>query len=429
MQRYESYKPSGVEWLGDIPDHWKTRQLRWLADFVERGTAPSYADNGILVINQACLSTYELNLSKAKYHFSKEDFRKSRGLLKKGDILIASTGRGVLGKCCFVNSEVEGFVDSHVTIVRDSKGRLPAKFVFYLLSTQYEMINACLSEGSTNQTELQRDSFRKIQIPLPPRAEQDRIVTFLDQKTTEIDVAIAKKKRLIELLQEQKNILINQAVTRGLNPNVTMRDSGVEWIGEIPKHWQQLRNKALFHQRNEPGKNDLPILSVSLHSGISDKEQDETENIRAKVRIQDKTMYKRVYPGDVAYNMMRAWQGAIGVVRVDGLVSPAYVVAEPRESINGSYFEYLYRTQGFIREMDRYSKGITDFRKRLYWNEFKQLTSLLPPIDEQVQIAAYADRVLAKTASLIEKTLVQIENLHVFRNSLVAAVVTGGTKI
>lgn len=429
MQRYENYKPSGVEWLGELPSHWQTKQLRWIADFVERGTAPTYADDGITVINQACLSNYELNLSKAKYHQSKDDFRNFRGYLKIGDVLIASTGRGVLGKCCIVESDLEGFVDSHVSIVRDSKNRLPAKFLFYLLSTQYEMINACLAEGSTNQTELQRDSFRKLPIPLPPRAEQDRIVNFLDQKAAEIDAAIAKKKRLIELLQEQKSILINQAVTRGLNPNVAMRDSMVEWIGDIPAHWQLLANRVLFRERIESGRHNLPILSVSLHTGVSDTEQDETENIRAKIRIEDKTSYKRVYPGDVTYNMMRAWQGAIGVVRVDGLVSPAYVVAAPNAEINGAYFEYLYRTRGFIQEMDRFSKGITDFRKRLYWAEFKELISLLPPIDEQIEIAAYADQVLVETTKLIEKITSQIENLQIFRNSLIASVVTGRTKV
>lgn len=429
MPQYESYKPSGVDWLGGIPSHWEAKQLRWMADHVERGTAPTYSDSGVLVVNQSCLSAYKLNLGKAKHHQSKEDFRRFRGYLKTGDVLIASTGRGVLGKCCYVDSEVEGFVDSHVSIVRDSQNRLPAKFLFYLLSTQYEMINACLAEGSTNQTELQRDSFRKLPIPLPSPEEQCRIIEFLDAKTADIDTAIAKKERLLELLQEQEDILISQAVTRGLNPDVAMRDSGVAWIGQVPVHWKQLANRALFRERMEPGQADLPILSVSIHTAVSDDEQDGTENMRAKIRIEDKTSYKRVRPGDVTYNMMRAWQGAIGVVRVDGLVSPAYVVAAPLATINGAYFEYLYRTHGFIREMDRYSKGITDFRKRLYWDEFKQLVSLLPPLDEQIQIAAYAEQVINQTSALTEKIRGQIDALNEFRASLIENLVTGKIKV
>lgn len=197
----------------------------------------------------------------------------------------------------------------------------------------------------------------------------------------------------------------------------------------MPAHWGDLPNKALFRERNEPGRKDLPILSVSLHSGVSDAEQDGEENIRAKIRIEDKTSYKKVQPGDVVYNMMRAWQGAIGVVRVNGMVSPAYVVAAPTSALNGAYFEYLYRTQGFICQMDRFSKGITDFRKRLYWNEFKQLVSLLPPLDEQIQIARYADKVVTDTAKLIENITVQIQTLQVFRSTLIANIVTGQGRV
>jgi type I restriction enzyme, S subunit len=429
MQRYERYKPSGADWFGSVPSHWSVKQLRWMADHVERGTAPNYSDTGVMVLNQSCLSTYKLNFDKVKYHQSKDDFRKFRGYLKKGDVLIASTGRGVLGKCCYVDSEIDGFVDSHVSIVRDSKDRLPAKFLFYLLSTQYEMINACLAEGSTNQTELQRDRFRQLMIPVPPPAELERIVTVLNQKAVEIDVAISKKECLIELLEEQETILISRAVTKGLNPNVPMRESSVSWIGQVPAHWKQLANRALFRERMEEGHADLPILSVSIHTAVSDAEQDGEENIRAKIRIEDKTSYKRVRPGDVTYNMMRAWQGAIGVVRVDGLVSPAYVVAAPLANINGAYFEYLYRTQGFICEMDRYSKGITDFRKRLYWDEFKQLVSLLPPLDEQIQIAAYAEQIVKETSALKEKIREQIEKLNEFRASLIENLVTGKIKV
>ncbi|MGC0110557.1 hypothetical protein ACPPTQ_09680, partial [Ralstonia pseudosolanacearum] len=227
----------------------------------------------------------------------------------------------------------------------------------------------------------------------------------------------------------QKRVLINRAVTQGLDHRVDVKKSGITWLGEVPAHWKLLPNKALFRERNEFGKPDLPILSVSLHSGVSDQEQDETENIRAKIRIEDKTAYKRVFPGDVAYNMMRAWQGAIGVVRVDGQVSPAYVVAAPRAEIHGAYFEHLYRTEGFIREMDRFSKGITDFRKRLYWDEFKQLMTLLPPISEQIEIAEFVERIGHKTAQASASGLSEIEKLRELRRVLVAQTVTGQVRV
>jgi len=248
-------------------------------------------------------------------------------------------------------------------------------------------------------------------------------------KNSEIDDAIAKKQRLIDLLKEQKAILINQAVTKGLNPDIPLRDSGVDWIGEIPEHWTIKKNRELFTERKESGSESLPILTVSLHTGVSDNEQDETENIRSKIRIEDKTCYRRVYPGDIAFNMMRAWQGAIGVVKTDGQVSPAYIIASPCSLIDGEYFEYQYRTSVFIGQMDRSSKGITDFRKRLYWAEFKQLSTIVPPLDEQKKIVETIREISKATDNVVESVVREIEQLKELRSVLIAEVVTGKIKI
>jgi type I restriction enzyme S subunit len=427
MQRYESYKPSGVEWLGDIPCHWEIKQLRWLADFVERGTAPTYADNGMLVINQACLSTYELNLSKAKYHQSKEDVRNFRGFLKKGDILIASTGRGVLGKCCFVNSEIEGFVDSHVSIVRDSKDRLPAKFVFYLLSTQYEMINACLSQGSTNQTELQRDSFRKLPIPLPPRAEQDSIVMFLDQKTAEIDTAIAKKKRLIELLQEQKSILINQAVTRGLNPDVAMRDSGVDWIGEIPAHWFVIPNSYVFREQNMRSiKGEETHLSMSQRYGLVPAKNLETKTLQSE----SYDGAKLCKAGDLVQNRLKAHLAVFSVASCDGLVSPDYSVFRLQDRKNHPlFFERLYKTPIYLSEFNRRVRGIVVGFLRLYSDDFNAIPALVPPHIEQEYIVRYIIKLNSEFGIMQEKVETEISKLVDLKVIIVADAITGKIRV
>jgi len=177
-----------------------------------------------------------------------------------------------------------------------------------------------------------------------------------------------------------RQILIHRAVTRGLNPDVKLKYSGVEWIGEIPEHWEAVSNFALFKERNEPGNESLTILSVSIHTAVSSEELSEEENIRGKKnRIEDKSNYKLVKINDIVYNMIASMaKGGIGAVHVNGMVSPAYVVAEPNGKIHAYLFEYQYRTTGFIQQMERHSKGITDFRKRLYWNEFKQLKTILP---------------------------------------------------
>ena len=190
------------------------------------------------------------------------------------------------------------------------------------------------------------------------------------------------------------------------------KPSSLDWLADVPSHWQVVANRALFRERQEAGEDGLPVLSVSLHTGVSDDEQNEEENARTRTRMADRTSYKRVRPGDVAYNMMRAWQGAIGAVRTDGLVSPAYVVAAPTDALNPAYFEYLYRTDWLIGEMNRASKGITDFRKRLYWQEFKQLSTVVPPREEQDRIVAFLDQKTAEVDAAIAKKERLIGLLH-----------------
>ncbi|HCF1264197.1 TPA: hypothetical protein NIA86_006592, partial [Pseudomonas aeruginosa] len=255
------------------------------------------------------------------------------------------------------------------------------------------------------------------------------IAAFIDQKSVQIDQAIQVKERQIELLKERRQILIQQAVTSGLNPDVPMRDSGIEWIGEIPAHWRLMANRALFRERVEPGQEELPLLSVSIHSGVSEEEIAEEDNVRGRVKIEDKTKYNRVRPGDIAFNMMRAWQGAIGAVRVEGMVSPAYTIAVPRPCLDPRYFEHQYRTPGFIQQMDRYSKGITDFRKRLYWDGFKQLITLVPPLEEQQAIVEFIERSMLKQNAAVTLLEQQISKLKEYKATLINSAVTGKIKV
>lgn len=164
------------------------------------------------------------------------------------------------------------------------------------------------------------------------------------------------------------------------------RDSGLPWAPKIPVGWQVLRNGRLFSHRVEAGFPDLPILEVSLRTGVRVRDM---ENLKRKQVISQKEKYKRAAKGDIAYNMMRMWQGAVGPAPVDGLVSPAYVVVKPYPEANSAYFSYLFRTSAYMREVNKFSRGIVADRNRLYWESFKQMPSLVPPRAEQDQIVAY----------------------------------------
>lgn len=411
QEKYTNYKHSGVEWLYCIPSHWRVVRFKFLSsittgsknteDKVDTGIYPFYVRS----------QTPELINS---YSFDGEA------------ILTAGDGAGV-GK---VYHYVNGRFDFHQRVYKFSDFKNTAgKFLFRYLQSNFFKV-ATLGEAKSTVDSLRLPLIQDFLVCFPEnKAEQASIIEFVDLKSKQIEQTILFKERQIELLKERKQILIQQAVTRGLDSHAAMRDTGLEWIGDIPAHWGMMANRALFRERVEPGREDLPLLSVSIHSGVSEEEISEEENIRGRVKIEDKSKYICARPGDIAFNMMRAWQGAIGAVRVDGMVSPAYTIAVPRPSLDARYFEYQYRTPGFIQQMNRYSKGITDFRKRLYWDGFKQLITLVPPIEEQHAIVEFIEQAMLKqnaTVTLLEQ---QITKLIEYKATLINSAVTGKIKV
>lgn len=171
-----------------------------------------------------------------------------------------------------------------------------------------------------------------------------------------------------------------------LKPYPDSRDSGLAWLGDIPAHWEIKRNGSLFQQRNAIGEPDWPILEVSLRTGVRIREFGSSKR---KQVMSDKAKYKCATKGDYVYNMMRMWQGAAGIAPVDGLVSPAYVVAKPLPHTNPAYFASLFRTDDYLAEIDAFSRGIVKDRNRLYWDQFKQIPTPCPPPEEQAAIARF----------------------------------------
>jgi type I restriction enzyme S subunit len=262
-------------------------------------------------------------------------------------------------------------------------------------------------------------------VALPSIEEQNSIVSFLDRETAKIDALIAEQQRLMELLQEKRQAVISHAVIKGLNPDAPMKPSGVEWLGDVPAHWEVTRFGQLFREVVEPGTDDLPILSVSIHHGVSDDELPEAELDRKVTRSEDRSKYKRVEPGDLVYNMMRAWQGGFGTVAVPGMVSPAYVVARPRLNSLTGFIELVLRTPQAIEQMRRYSKGVTDFRLRLYWDEFKNIRVGLPNLDEARTICEMVSAMDEKCSDIRSACEASIALLSERRTVLISAAVTG----
>lgn len=424
LPKYDEYKDSGYEWVGDVPVDWDVSKL---GSCLSPVSIKNHPDLPLLSITrEQGVIKRDVEDQESNHNFIPDDLSGYK-LLRKGQFGMnkMKAWQGSYGV-----SKHTGIVSPAYFVFDFAKPIWPDFFNWAIRSSLYISYFGSASDGvRIGQWDLSKDRMKVIPFLVPSEQEQKLIARFLDKKATQIDEAIAIKEQQIALLKERKQIIIQKAATQGLDPNVSMKDSGVDWIGKIPAHWNVVANRALFSERVEPGEEGLPLLSVSIHSGVSSEEISEEENIRGRVRIEDKTKYTLVKRGDIAFNMMRAWQGGIGAVTVEGMVSPAYIVAKPKYGIVAEFFEYQYRCPEFIQQMDRYSKGITDFRKRLYWDSFKQLITVVPPEDEQIKIIRYVQEVTASTESGINLLDRQIQKLKEYKTTLINSAVTGKIKV
>ena len=261
-----------------------------------------------------------------------------------------------------------------------------------------------------------------MQVPLPSIKQQSAIADFLDRETAKIDALIAAKERLLEILAEKHLALISHAVTRGLNPGVLFRDSGIPWLGQIPVHWETERARWLFKERDERSETgEEELLTVSHLTGVTPRSEKNVNMFEAETT----EGYKLCYTGDLVINTLWAWMGAMGVAPLDGIASPAYNVYTPNKRLDPPYIDELVRIPVFAEEATRFSKGVWSSRLRLYPEGFFEIWMPVPPLEEQHAIVAHIKQETAKIDTMrkaIEKTLALSKER---RAALIAAAVTG----
>ena len=375
-------KDSGVEWIGKIPVEWSCSKIKNHfkigSGTTPKSDIPSYWDGDIVWITPADFKTDDVYVSEGHRNLTQEGFESSTlEIIPAGNIIFSK--RAPIGQVV-INS-----------------------------------VDLCTNQGCLTAVPLDKSNVKYYRYAMSVATSQFELAgsgtTFKEISATAFG----------------NFILPTEAVTKGLNKNVPLIDSGTAWMGNVPVGWKKYRIANLYDQTAISGREDLPILTVSINSGISDSELDEAEQERQFVRSEDRTKYKRVRPGDLVYNMMRAWQGAFGAARVDGMVSPAYVTCRPKNNvqIDSRFIEYLFRTPIAIEEMHRYSHGVADFRLRLYWNEFRNIQVCLPDINEQRIIADYIDVMMKKIEYHIRERESIIAKLKLYRSSLIYEIVTG----
>lgn len=416
LKPYAEYKESDIPWAPALPSSWQTERAKRLFTKMQRPVRPE--DDVVTCFRDGMVT---LRKNRRLRGFTEATVFSGYQGIRKGDLVIH-------GMDAFAGAIGVSDSDGKGTPVYNVCKPGPGVVASYYAHTVREMSRSqwilALAKGIRERsTDFRYEMFGNQIVPLPPPDEQAAIVRFLDHANRKIDGWVRAKRKLIGLLNEQKQAIIHRAVTRGLHPDVPLKPSGIPWLGDIPIHWGIVRNMALFAHRVEPGIAGLPVLQVSLRSGITAEELDQFG--RPKRLIADATKYKRIHEGDMAYNTMRMWQGAVGVSPSDGLVSPAYVVLKPRKDTCPEFYDFIFHTEVYKQQVNRQSTGIVSDRNRLYWDSFKQMPNLTLPTTEQKEIVAYIAQETAALNTAIARTEREIALMQEYRTRLTADLVTG----
>ncbi|MBU3914876.1 restriction endonuclease subunit S [bacterium] len=424
LQRYPAYKDSGVEWIGEIPDGWEVTKLKNISKIVNGATpsssVPSNWEGDVLWVTPAEINNILFLKSSVRKITTKGLYSCGTSLVPEGSIIL--TTRAPIGKTAIAAKELCTNQGCKSIVV---KSGIPS-FLNYQIASQTKVLNS-LGKGTTFM-ELGNSELKNFLIPFPPLAEQTAIANFLDEKCGKIDVAVAQKEKMVELLKERKQIVIQNAVTKGLNPNAKMKDSGVEWIGEIPDHWETKRAKYLFFEANDrtiDGTEEL--LSVSHMTGVTSRSEKDVNMFLAE----DYTGSKLCKKGDVVYNIMWAWMGALGVSGIAGIVSPSYGVYRPfkQNSFNPFYLEELLKGPEYVTHYNKVSTGLHSSRLRFYAHMFFNMEIGFPSKVEQDKIVEYIQIQTNKIDKAIALQQQLIEKLKEYKATLINSAVTGKIKV
>ena len=418
MERYREYKDSGVKWLGEIPSHWEIFRNKDI--FHERKYAVGKNSGNYTLLSLTKRGVIIRNMDDGGKFPTEFDTYK---VVEPGDFVFCFFDVDETPRAVGLSSEY-GMITGAYTVLRQSIANSQYLYYYYLSIDEAKALKP-LYTGLRKTVPL--NAFMSMQIYLPPRAEQDAIVRYLDSATSEIDKAIAMQQKMIDLLNERKQIIIQNAVTKGLDENVEMKESGVEWIGRIPKHWEvnPLRKYLkVCSKRNMP---DAQLLSVTREEGVIIRNIESKEENHNYIP-DDLSNYKYVQKGQFVINKMKSWQGSYGVSNYDGIVSPAYFVYDLMY-YNKEYFSLAIRSKKFSPFFSKYSKGIRIDQWDLMPEALKIIPFLEPPVEEQNAIVHFLKDIIPRINDNITNCQRQITLLQERKQIIINEVVTGKVRV
>ncbi len=419
---YPSMVDSGVAWIGPTPAHWSIVRLKHAVRRIVGGSTPAsgeatYWDGDVTWITPTDMSNVE-RLSTSSRKITRSGLASCSAVVVPAGSLILST-RAPIGNVALADVELCTNQGCKALVPSDVLHPEFALRMFQVLKAELQSLGT-----GTTFDELSTAALGGLPIPVPPRTEQNAIVRFVDHADRRIRHAIRAKQTLIALLNEQKQAVIHRAVTRGLDPNVRLKPSGVPLLGDVPEHWDVRPAKYFFREvdeRSESGTEEL--LSVSHLAGVTPRRERNVTMFMASSYVGQKTCR----PGDLVINTMWAWMGALGVAGQRGIVSSAYGVYRPvkNSELIGEYAELLLRTTPYLGEYICRSTGIRSSRLRLYPDEFLAIKLISPPPAEQRAILEATAGSRATSAAGISRAEREIDLLREYRTRLIAHVVTG----
>ncbi len=407
--RYTDYKDSGVEWLGNIPRHWKSEKGKWLFLKMDRPVRPE--DDVVTAFRDGQVT---LRTNRRTEGFTNAIKEHGYQGIRKGDLVIHAMD-AFAGAIGVSESDGKSTPVYSACVPRKSETVSPQFYAYLLRYMAHSGFITTLAKGIRERsTDFRYNDFGSLGLPLPPKPEQDRIVAFLDQKTAEIDALIAKKQRQIELLDEQKGILINRAVTRGLNPNAKLKPSGIEWIVAIPEHWEVKRMRYLcaIGTGERDTKNSIPDGKYPFFVRSQNPEQINSYGFDCEAVLT---------AGDGA-GVGKVFHHFVGKFDAHQRV---YVMRDFVEVL-GRYFYFFLRENFHRVALTGDAKSTVDSLRRSMLTDFP---IPIPPENEQLAIIQYCDGISGKIADLAETTLKEIQSLKTLRSTLIAHAVTGKIKV
>lgn len=438
-------KDSGIPWIGEIPMCWEVHKLRNLGVFSASGIDKNIVENEKLIhiINYVDVyNSITKELRKSDYMVVSAPSEKAiEHQVEVGDMIFTPSSETIedIGLCAVVMEALPNTAYSYHVLRFRTSNAINTKYKKYITNNHFclNYFSSCAT-GTIRKT-ISREVFKECKVLVPSLSEQQRIADFLDRKCGEIDEMVVLQEQIIEELKAYKQAIIIEAVCKGLNPDAEMKDSGVKWLGNIPKHWKMEPLKYNLNRRQQKNNPILTTerLSLSIDKGITLYAEKTTNLDRFK---EDFTQYQVAYPNDIVLNCMNMIVGAVGLSKYMGCVSPVYYVIYPsNDGVDALYYSYLlniptirglYYSMGKgIYAIERGEGRVNTCRLKVSYDDFGRLDIPVPPIDEQKEITKFIVNKSAEIESLIALKQQKIEELKEYKKSIIYEYITGKKEV